>query len=339
MIPHNRPTLGQLETEATTRVISSGWVAQGKEVEAFEDELCQFLDLPSGHAVALSSGSAALYLALWALDARGKRVGIPVYSCASLRNAVGMAQAEPAYLDCHPHSVNVDADATGLTPDDILILPSIFGIPARMPSALQAPKVVEDIAQAIGARSGHTRIGARGAVGVCSFYATKLLTSGGQGGVVFSRDKALVDAVRDYREFDCRDDQTLRFNFQMTDLQAAVGRVQLSRLPEFLTRRDYLYNIYQSCGLTMLDSAESGHSAARLRAVVRSDTPEKLIRSLEMADIRAIVPISRSELLDTPERYPHARELATTTVSLPCFPSLTDDEAWRIASIVREHQA
>ena len=158
-------------------------------------------------------------------------------------------------------------------------------------------------------------------------------TSGGQGGVVFSRDKALVDAVRDYREFDCRDDQTRASTFQMTDLQAAVGRVQLSRLPEFLTRRDDLYKIYQSCGLTMLDSAESGHSAARLRAVVRSLIHLKTHSFSGDGRHQS----HRSHLAQRIARHP--RTVPLTRVNSPQPLShyhvsiLTDDEAWRIASI------
>ena len=96
MIPHNLPTLGAEEQAAVIRVLQSNWVAQGPEVEAFENKLCRFLNIPDGHAVAVSSGSAALYLALWALDGKNKRIGLPVYSCAALRNAVGIAKRDPS---------------------------------------------------------------------------------------------------------------------------------------------------------------------------------------------------------------------------------------------------
>ena len=81
------------------------------------------------------------------------------------------------------------------------------------------------------------------------------MTTGGQGGAVISRDKALIEKVRDYRQFDGRDDAKLRFNFQMTDMQAAVGRVQLGKLPEFLEQREHLFGIYREAGLDLLGSA------------------------------------------------------------------------------------
>ena len=77
MIAHNKPSLGTAEEIAALAVIKSGWVAQGPEVEAFERELCQFFEIPDGHALAVSSGSAALYLALLALNGKGKKIGLP----------------------------------------------------------------------------------------------------------------------------------------------------------------------------------------------------------------------------------------------------------------------
>src|SRR5665647_306174 len=168
MTPHNLPTLGVEEQSAASRVLASGWVAQGPEVEAFENELCQFFDLTSGHAVAVSSGSAALYLALWVLDGKNKRIGLPVYACAALRNAVGLVDGKCVYLDCEEGSPNIDMSAAIQADIDILIAPSMFGIPVVLPDTSNF-KVVEDVAQSIGAAVAGERIGLRGKVGICSF--------------------------------------------------------------------------------------------------------------------------------------------------------------------------
>lgn len=334
-IPHNLPTLGADEITATSRVLASGWVAQGAEVEALEQQLCRFLDLPDGHVVAVSSGSAALYLALWALEGRDKRVAMPVYACAALRNAVGLVEANPVYLDCAPGSPNLDPANVAVSNADILIAPSMFGLPVELP-LMRNCRIVEDLAQALGAAVDGMRIGLRGEIGICSFYATKLITTGGQGGAVISRDRALIDAVRDYRQFDCRADHNLRFNFQMTDLQAAVGRVQLERLPEFLARREELFGIYRMAGLNLLDSTIPGHQPVRYRAVLKCDAPDRVIGALAQQGIRAIVPVERWELLDDAERYPVAAGLTESCVSLPLYPSLSDTDATRIARIAKE---
>ena len=81
MIPHNRPTLGKEEEDAALRVIRRGWLAQGEEVEKFENEFCNFIGLPNGHAVALSSGTSSLYLALNILNAENKKILYPSYVC------------------------------------------------------------------------------------------------------------------------------------------------------------------------------------------------------------------------------------------------------------------
>ena len=129
MIPHNSPSCGDEEVHAATTVLQSGWLAQGAEVEAFENTLCELLGLPSGHAVAVSSGSAALFLALWVLNAKGKRVAFPVYVCSALRNAVTLAGAEELLLDVLEGSPNIDSNCAQNSQADILIAPHMYGLP------------------------------------------------------------------------------------------------------------------------------------------------------------------------------------------------------------------
>lgn len=129
MIPHNKPTLGIEEEQAALRVIRSGWVAQGDEVEAFENEFCEFIGLPVGYAVAVASGTSALFMALWALQAQGKRVAFPVYTCSSLRHAVAMIGAIEQLVDVSPGTPNIDLQALSQTRADIAIVPHMFGLP------------------------------------------------------------------------------------------------------------------------------------------------------------------------------------------------------------------
>lgn len=335
MIPHNKPTLGSREQAAAQRVLESGWLAQGREVAAFEDEVCAYLGLAEGHAVALSSGTAALFMALRALDARGRRIAIPAYSCAALRNAVLMADAYPVPIDLAENSPNLDLAEIARQNADIAIVAHIFGMPCRFDDANLPVPVIEDCAQAFGARIDGQPVGLSGTAGIFSFYATKTITSGGQGGMFVSRDKSLVDQVRDYREFDCRRDRKPRFNFQMTDLQAALGRAQLAQVGDFLGRRRQLYRIYADRGLPLWPSIPPcGTEPSCYRAILKVPDPQRIIATLERAQIRAIVPIEDWELLDDAERLPRAAQLARSTVSLPIYPSLADHDAARIADLV-----
>lgn len=335
-IPHNMPTLGFKELLSANRVIYSRWLAQGDEVKKFENQLCDYLNLPEGHAVAVSSGTAALYLALWALKGKGKAIGLPVYSCASLRNAIGMIGGQAKYYDCEKDSPNIDTLSIRSNDLDILIAPSIFGIPTRLPNDTSI-KIVEDIAQSIGATVKGEKIGLRGDLGICSFYATKLITSGGQGGAIISRHKEIIDHIRDYREFDCRNDANLRFNFQMTDLQASIGRVQLARLPGFIQKRQNLFEIYQENGISLFgDSLMKDIVPVRYRAVLKSNNQKKIIEKLSDNKIKAIVPIEKWELLDLASNYPAAEDHAIKAISIPIYPNLSYKEAKLIGKIVKE---
>ena len=108
MINHNQPCLGKEENLIIKKIILSGKLSEGQEVLKFENDLCNFFNLPKGHAAVVSSGSAALFLALSVLNSKNKNVGFPVYSCSSLRNAVGMVGARSIYLDCETGTPNVN---------------------------------------------------------------------------------------------------------------------------------------------------------------------------------------------------------------------------------------
>jgi perosamine synthetase len=333
MIPHNRPTLGREEERAAERVLGSGWLAQGPEVEAFENEMCAYLGLPRGHAIATSSGTAALFLALWALGARDARVACPVYACSALTNAIAFAGATPVLIDTARDHPNIDVAATARADAAIAIVPHMFGLPVDL-AKLRGMPVIEDCAQALGASVRGTPVGITGTIGIFSFYATKVITSGGQGGMLVSRQRRIVDAVRDFRQFDGRDDRRPRFNFQMTDLAAAIGRAQLAKLPSFLARRSAIFAEYRNENLALVD-ATSDATPVRYRAVVRSANPRRLIERLAQHGITAIIPVEERELLGPAEHFPHAVAFANTTVSLPAYPSLQDGDLSHIVASLR----
>jgi perosamine synthetase len=337
MIPHNKPTLGKEEEEAALRVIRSGWLAQGHQVNAFENEFCQFLNLPQGHAVAVSSGTAALFLALWAVNAKNKTVAFPVYACSALRNAVSMAGAKEFLVDVAEGSPNIDLENVKKSKPDIAILPHMYGIPVDF-DIIEGVNIIEDCCQSLGATVDGKATGLKGDLGIFSFYATKLMTSGGHGGMVISKVKHLIDMIRDYREFDCRDDDKKRFNFQMTDLQAAIGREQLRKLPGFLNRREEIFKMYKDTGLDLLDVKEEDRGKLipiRYRTVLKTDRSEEIIEQLSKNNIKAIVPIEDWELLGDSSLFPNALRMTKQTASIPCYPSLTNTEVNKIIQVMR----
>jgi perosamine synthetase len=331
LIPHNLPTIGIEEEEAALRVLRSKQISQDKEVELFENEFCEYIGLPHGSAVALSSGTSSLFLALKILNAKEKKVTFPGYVCSALRHAVAMAGGIEKTVDITTNSPNIEMSS--IASSDISIIPHMYGLPIQIDNTDNL--VIEDCCQALGAKVNNMMVGLQGDVGIFSFYATKLMTSGGQGGMFISKNKDYVDAVKDYREFDYRNDTKNRFNFKMTDLQAAIGREQLKKLPNFLKRREEIFQYYKKAGLDLLDVPEEQLNflkPVRFRAIIKTSNPNKIIQSLSSIHVKAIIPTEDWELLGPQDSFPNGLKLSHETVSIPIYPSLTNNDLDHILS-------
>ena len=332
LIPHNKPTLGLEEEAAALRVIRSGWVAKGKEVESFENEFCEFVGLPKGHAATVSSGTAALFLGLVMLGGSGKNVGSPGYVCSALRNAVDMSECKNVLVDVGHNSPNIDLGKLSEENPQIAIVPHMFGIPINVSNLKKIP-IIEDCSHALGGRVNGKHVGLEGEFGIFSFYATKMITSGGFGGMLISKNKKLVDEVIDYIVYDKKNDSNRRFNFQMGDLQAAIGREQLRKLPNFLERREKIFKKYKDAGLDILDVPTEDSQVlqpVRYRAVMKTKNQIKTIKSLK--DNGIITEILNNEwiLSQNPTKFPNSLNMVHNTISLPIYPSLSDENIEKI---------
>ena len=336
MIPHNKPTLGVEEEEAAIRVIRSGWLARGDEVKSFENELCNFVGLEKGHAVAVSSGTAALYLALLTLGAKGKRVASPGYVCAALRNAVDMLEAENVLIDTHHGSPNIDLEIVKKENPEIAIIPHTYGIPANL-SNFKKINLIEDCSHAIGAKINGKSVGLEGELSIISLSATKVITSGGSGGIIISKNKKLIENLDDYIEYDMKNDANNRFNFQMNDLQAAIGREQLRKLPDFLKRREEIFQKYKISGLDLLDISTVDNKTiqpVRFRAVLKTKKQFETIKLLKEHDITSRVLNDEWLISQNPKQFPNSFSMVQNSVSLPIYPSLSDEDVEKIISVL-----
>lgn len=332
IIPHNCPTLGHEETLAAARVLSSGWIAQGEEVLALEHEFGNYLNAPAENIVAVSSGSAALYISLMIANARNKTVHAPAYSCRSIFNAIQLSGSLPAFLDVEESSVNSPLEDKNV---DIAIVAHMFGIPECSVIKNRTSFLIEDASQTLGATIRKIKVGLFGEIGIFSLGATKIITSGGQGGIIVTKDKNLSDLARKIRDYDSIVDAIPRFNFQMTDLQAAIAREQLKKLPEFIVRRKHIFKKYQEAGIPLIDGTSHEVKPVRFRAVIYTDY-EKVIscqNALFEHGIRAIIPVTENELLTTNTLVPNATDLSKKTLSIPIYPSLSDDDTNKIISV------
>jgi perosamine synthetase len=349
MIPHSRPSLGEAEAEAVAEVVRSGQLAAGSRVEAFEQGVARCIGVAGG--VAVSSGTAALELALRALGVSATdEVLMPSYVCAAPWLAAMRVGAKIRLVDIDPVSYAIDPlEAAKLVSrrTRAIIVPHLFGLSADL-TALQALGVplIEDCAQTLGATEAGRLVGSVGAATTCSFYATKLLCAG-EGGMVLSNDAALLDRVRMLREYDERPTlQSAAFNYKMTELQAAIGLTQLARLPSFIGRRRAIAARYDAalrrCGVDVPEPPK-GRTHVYYRYVLRLDSPritpplEVILAALDRRGISCRRPVFRAlhTYLEL-NQFPQSDHAMATALSVPLYPSLTDDEAARVIQAVVE---
>ena len=332
MIPHSRPTIGAQDMQSATDVLASGCLAQGEQVARFEEELAGYTG--GGSAVAVNSGTSALHLALLALDVgAGDEVVIPTYVCTALWNAVRYTGAAPVLADADLRHGNLDAADVErrLTPrTKAIIVPHLFGQSADLSEILRlGVPVIEDCAQSLGSTYQGQMTGSMGTLAIFSFYATKLIATG-EGGMVMSRQEHLAERVRDLRDYDEKDDDTLRFNYKMTDLQAALGRSQLRQFGSFLERRATIARFYddqfRAMGVEAPQAMEDRNHIA-YRYIIRRKRPEALISALAEMEISCRRPIYKPlhHYLGLRD-YPVAERLWQESLSIPIYPSLTDEE-------------
>lgn len=347
MIPHNRPFITTDDIAAVDAVLRSGWLAEGPAVGRLEESFKVLFG--GGEACAVSSGTAALFLAIKTLDLEpGCLVAIPSYSCSALLNAVIMAGARPRIVDVRTDTFCIDPVALEAQARDAhcVIAVHVFGASADVAALKTGGRVVlEDCCQSLGGQHAGMLLGTSGAAAVFSFYASKIVT-GGQGGLVWARDREFVERVRDYREFDGRATYAPRFNLQMTDIQAALAGSQLTRLEDIRARRAEIARRYLAAlpdGIKAQVGLLSGHRMAHRFVAVAPDlsSRERLREHMRSAGIECTVPVEKFELLHrywnlAPAAFPAAESVSDTTLSLPMHLCLTDDEIAFISSTLQQ---
>ena len=245
-IPAARPLIGEEERAAVDRVLQSGMMAQGPEVAAFENEFSTIV--ADRHCVAVNSGTSGLHMALIAAGIKqGDEVIVPSFTFAATANTVALTGAIPVFVDIDPRTFNIDplAIEAAITPRTCAIQPvHLYGQPAAMKEIMAIAArhnlfVVEDAAQAHMASLEGKPVGTFGIAGVFSFYPTKNMTSG-EGGMISTSSDEFARQCRLLRNQGMEQrymNEIVGFNTRMTDIHAAIGRVQLTKLSAWTTRR------------------------------------------------------------------------------------------------------
>ena len=369
MIPVMRPWLGAEEAAAAAEAVSSGWVAQGPRVAEFEQAFASTIG--AGHAVAVSSCTAALHLALVVAGVGpGDEVVVPSLSFIATANVARHVGAVPVFAD-------VDEATQNLTPATVepcltprtraVILVDQAGVPADLDAmqALCEPRgitVVEDAACAVGSVYEGRPVGARAELAAFSFHPRKLLTTG-EGGMLVTPSRDVADRLRRLREHGMDLSAAARhashqpviehyvepgFNFRMTDIQAAVGLVQLGKLGQLVARRRELAQRYQQLlaevpGVrTIADPAYGTTNYQSFWVLLPDNFPvsrDELLQHLADAGVSARRGIMAAHLEPAYEGCVHrplpiTERLTARTLILPLFHELTEAEQDSIVSVI-----
>ena len=356
-LDNSDPELVEQILESVSAVAALGAFTMGAELEAFEQEYAEWTETP--HAVGVSSGTEALVLALKALEiGAGDEVIVPANSFIATAEAVALANATPVLVDCDPdtHLLGADAVAAAIGPRTRAVIPvHLYGATVDMDPIMEVARkagiaVIEDTAQAHGARYKGTRVGTIGDLGCFSFYPTKNLGGWGDGGAVVTADAELADRVRLLRSHGERPRYHHRMigtTARLDALQAAVLRVKLHRLEGWnAARRHHAARLRAALESAPVElpamPADGGDHVYHLfvvrtkhREALRAHLAEQLIDSA----VHYPVAIHRTEAFAFcglgPGSLPVAERLADEVVTLPLWPGMTSEQVDAVAHAVR----
>jgi perosamine synthetase len=363
-VPLSAPDISQADIDAVTSVLRTPHLSLGPELPAFEAALAQYHAVP--HAVAVSSGTAGLHLALLTLGiGQGDEVIVPSFAFIAVANAVLQVGATPIFTEIDPVTLNLSPNAAeqAITPRTRAILVvHTFGVPADMDSLYAIASrhnllIVEDACEAIGAQFGdppHSRrAGSFGHLAVLGFYPNKQITTG-EGGAILAHDPAHAARLRSLRNQgripsgDWLDYAEPGYNYRLSELACALGRTQLSRIAEILTLRTAAAQRYQALlqsvpGLELppLNLPQRTISwfvyVVRLPEQIDRDQVQAALASRGIATGRYFAPIHlqpawRSHPSAGSASLPITESIARRTLGLPFFNRITLAQQQQVAA-------
>ena len=352
MIQLARPIIGDDEVDAVSRVLRSGSLAQGPEVVAFETDFSTAVD--GRHCVAVNSGTSALHLLLLGSGVGpGDEVIVPSFSFAATANAVALTGAKPVFADIELDSFCLSAEAVEerLTDATKAVMPvHLYGHPADMPSLRHLCNrhgllLLEDAAQAHLGAIGETPVGALGDGAAFSFYPTKNMTSG-EGGMVVVADGEVARRVRLLRNQGMErryENELVGYNLRMTDLHAAIGRVQFGKICDWTTmRRQNAEHLSEHLRGVVVPRERGGYRhvyhqyTVRVENVDRDLLAEALLNRGVQSGVYYPTPIHRLPSFRLQDVLPNTERAARTCLSLPVHPGLSAADLERIVTAVTE---
>jgi perosamine synthetase len=361
-VPQVQPWIGEEEAQAVADVVRSGWITEGPKCRELHQRLNELLEVEYG--VFAPNGTLALYLGLVALGiGNGDEVIVPDMTFIASANAVLMADATPVF--CEVNSLNFQMTAKTVeqvvTDRTRAIMPvHLYGMCAAMEEIVYLAEdynlfVIEDAAQALGLRYKHHLAGTWGNVGCFSFFADKSATMG-EGGYVVCQDGQVYDNLLHLRNQGRRNRGTfihpqVGYNFRITDMQAAMGLVQLKKLPKTIKRKEQILEWYEGY-IGELEQVEFsyphfGSSNVPFRVILMCKDAHELMEYLRLQDIHtrtAFYPLHKQPCFrfleqNDDSKFPNANFCYDHGVCLPAFPELTEEQVEYVCDCIKEFYA
>lgn len=362
MIPISKVCLAGNERTYVLDAVDSTWVSsKGKYIDEFERRFASYVG--AKHAVCVSNGSCALMLALRVAGVGpGDEVVVPSLTFAASVNSIINLGAVPVLVDCEAGHWNVDPEQIrqAITGKTRAIMPvHLYGHPCNMPAIMQIADrhgvaVIEDAAEAQGAKSMGRMVGTLGQVGCFSFFGNKIMTTG-EGGMCVTDDDRLNAQLRQLRDHGMSAErrywhETIGYNFRMTNVNAAIGVAQMEGVDAFLKQRATLARIYEDGirdikGLRVYGESPYGSKIEWLQcAFVEEGYPlgrDALIAKLKEHNIDSrptFYPVHDMPPYKTHRvvgNMAHARRFGLSGINLPLYPTLAPDEVRYVVDVLR----
>jgi dTDP-4-amino-4,6-dideoxygalactose transaminase len=335
--------VGEAELAEVAGVLETGMLTMGPKVAELEELLAQACGVE--HAVAVSSGTAALHLAVLALGLEpGDEVLVPAYTFPATANVVALSGFRPVLVDVDPQTMNLDPARVEVGPRTKAILAvHLFGRPARLEELPDLP-VLEDSAGALGARRAGKPCGSLGLLGCLSFHPRKIVTTG-EGGAVTTGDAGIADHVRRMRNHGWRslgeaDMPAPGLNYRLSDVLCAIGIPQLRRLDELLETRTRIAAGYAErlSGLPVeLPEADPGDMHGWQAYVIQLDDRDAVLEALRADGIEAQIgtfALHRLAAYADQGAFPGADAAFERALALPFHTRITEADQDRVAAIL-----